>query len=159
MDMGLSCRTDAFFQASIKLTHPFPAPELRTKILRTRGLSDRCQEGKKLPKDKVFGRDIPGTSGPGRQDIPDSGAAMSQTKTLCKQPFSVVSDREWAGMSRDLGRDVPGSEKLYAREAMDLGNCPERKNLQKWLGEGATSLLHLVSKKPLAPLHRCKRGF
>ena len=26
-----------FFQASIKLTHPFPAPELRTKILWTRG--------------------------------------------------------------------------------------------------------------------------
>ena len=37
MDMGLSCRKNAFFQASIKLTHPFPAPELRTKILRTRG--------------------------------------------------------------------------------------------------------------------------
>ena len=37
MDMGFSCRKNAFFQASIKLTHPFPAPELRTKILRTRG--------------------------------------------------------------------------------------------------------------------------
>ena len=37
MDMGFSCRTDAFFQASIKLAHPFPAPELRKKILRTRG--------------------------------------------------------------------------------------------------------------------------
>ena len=37
MDMGFSCRKNAFFQASIKLTPPFPAPELRTKILRTRG--------------------------------------------------------------------------------------------------------------------------
>ena len=37
MDMGFSCRKNAFFQASIKLTHPFPAPELRTKTLRTRG--------------------------------------------------------------------------------------------------------------------------
>ena len=27
-----SCRKSTFFQASIKLTHPFPAPELRTKI-------------------------------------------------------------------------------------------------------------------------------
>ena len=35
--MGFSCRKNAFFQASIKLTHPFPAPELRTRILRTRG--------------------------------------------------------------------------------------------------------------------------
>ena len=27
------------FQAPIKLAHPFPAPELRTKIIRTRGFS------------------------------------------------------------------------------------------------------------------------
>ena len=32
-----SCRKNAFFQVSIKLAHPFPAPELRTRILRTRG--------------------------------------------------------------------------------------------------------------------------
>ena len=34
---GFSCRKSAFCQASIKLTHPFSGPELRTKILRTRG--------------------------------------------------------------------------------------------------------------------------
>ena len=34
---GFSCRKNAFFQVSIKLAHPFPAPELRTRILRTRG--------------------------------------------------------------------------------------------------------------------------
>ena len=33
MDMGFSCRKNAFFQASIKLAQPFPAPELRTRIL------------------------------------------------------------------------------------------------------------------------------
>ena len=34
MDMGLSCRKNAFFQAPIKLAQPlnFPAPELRAKI-------------------------------------------------------------------------------------------------------------------------------
>ena len=37
MDTGFSCRKNAFFRASIKLARPFPAPELRTKILRTRG--------------------------------------------------------------------------------------------------------------------------
>ena len=34
---GFSCRKNAFFQVSIKLAQPFPAPELRTRILRTRG--------------------------------------------------------------------------------------------------------------------------
>ena len=34
---GFSCRKNAFFQVSIKLAHPIPAPELRTRILRTRG--------------------------------------------------------------------------------------------------------------------------
>ena len=31
VDMGFSCRKNAFFQASIKLAQPFPAPELRTE--------------------------------------------------------------------------------------------------------------------------------
>ena len=40
----VSCRKNAFFQAPIKLAQAFPAPELRTRILRTRGFSDiyRC---------------------------------------------------------------------------------------------------------------------
>ena len=37
MDRGFSCRKNAFFQVPIKLAQPFPAPELRTKVLRTRG--------------------------------------------------------------------------------------------------------------------------
>ena len=37
MDMALSCRKNAFLQAPIKLVQPFPAPELRTEILRKRG--------------------------------------------------------------------------------------------------------------------------
>ena len=37
MDLGFSCRKNAFLQAPIKSAQPFPAPELRTKILRTRG--------------------------------------------------------------------------------------------------------------------------
>ena len=31
MDMGFSCRKNAFFQASIKLAQPFSAPELQTR--------------------------------------------------------------------------------------------------------------------------------
>ena len=37
MDMGFPAERTHFFQASIKLAQPFPAPELRTRILRTRG--------------------------------------------------------------------------------------------------------------------------
>ena len=37
MDMAFPAERTLFFQASIKLAQPFPAPELRTKILRTRG--------------------------------------------------------------------------------------------------------------------------
>ena len=45
---------------------------------------------KKQPKHKVFGRDIPGTSGTQTSGYPGQ-------KTLCKWPFSVVFDREWPG--------------------------------------------------------------
>ena len=38
MDMGFPAERTHFFQVSIKLAQPFPAPELRTRILRTRGL-------------------------------------------------------------------------------------------------------------------------
>ena len=44
----------------------------------------------------------------------DPDVGISRTKTLCKVPFAVVFDGV-AGMSRDLGRDVPDLEKLYAR--------------------------------------------
>ena len=46
MDMGFSCRKSAFFQASIKLAQPFPAPELRTRILRTRGFCWASKQAK-----------------------------------------------------------------------------------------------------------------
>ena len=36
-DMVFPAERTHFFQVSIKLAHPFPAPELRTRILRTRG--------------------------------------------------------------------------------------------------------------------------
>ena len=37
MDMVFPAERTHFLQASIKLAQPFPAPELRTQILRTRG--------------------------------------------------------------------------------------------------------------------------
>ena len=36
-DMVFPAERTHFFQGSIKLAHPFPTPELRTRILRTRG--------------------------------------------------------------------------------------------------------------------------
>ena len=52
--------------------------------------------GQKQPKDRVLGQDMfLGHQGPIRRDIPDSGAGMSRTKTLCKAPSSVILDQEW----------------------------------------------------------------
>ena len=38
---GFSCRKSAFFQVSIKLAQPFPAPELRTKNFTDTRISER----------------------------------------------------------------------------------------------------------------------
>ena len=67
------------------------------------------QVRKKKPEPKVFGRDIPGTSGTQTSGYPGQ-------KLYATGLFSFVLDREWAVMSRDLGRDVPDLEKLYARK-------------------------------------------
>ena len=37
MDMGFPAERTQFFRVPIRLAQPFPAPELRTKILWTRG--------------------------------------------------------------------------------------------------------------------------
>ena len=63
---------------------------------------------KKKPKHKVFGRDIPGTSG-------------TQTSGYPGQKLYVVLDREWPGCPGILGRDVPDLEKL----------CHSNKNLSR----------------------------
>ena len=65
---------------------------------------------KKKPKDKVSGQD-PGTSGTHTLGYPDPGSGMSWTKTLCKASFFCCFKQGMAGISRALGRDVPGSEK------------------------------------------------
>ena len=67
---------------------------------------------KKQPKHKVFGRDIPGTSGPRRQDIPD--------KNFMQVAFFCCFRQGVAGMSRDLGRDVPDMEVNFMQENFGL---------------------------------------
>ena len=57
----------------------------------------------------------------------DPDVGMSQTKTLCKWPFSVVLDREWI---RDWGQDVPGSGKLYARKLWADLSFPRKASIQ-----------------------------
>ena len=73
------------------------------------------QEGKDSLKIKFLGRiflapeswDI---GGPRRRDIPD--------KHFIKVAFACCFRQGEAGMSRDLGRDVPDFEKLYAEETL-----------------------------------------
>ena len=59
---------------------------------------------KKQPKHKVLGRDIPGTSGTQTSGYP--GQNFMQVAFFC------CFRQGLAGMSRDLGRDVPDLEKL-----------------------------------------------
>ena len=70
--------------------------------------SDQISRRKKQPKDRVSGRDIPGTSGTQTSGYP--GQNFMQVVFFCCFKQGV------AGMSRDLGQDVPDLDKLYARE-------------------------------------------
>ena len=62
---------------------------------------------KKQLKDKGLGRIFLGHQGPTRRDLPD--------KIFMQGAFFCSFRHGMAGMSRDLRREVPGSEKLYAR--------------------------------------------
>ena len=65
------------------------------------------QDVKKQPTEKVLGRIFPGHQGPRCWDIPD--------KKLYASGLFLFFRHGVAAMSRDLGRDVPDLEKLYAR--------------------------------------------
>ena len=66
------------------------------------------QEGKKKKlKIKLLGRIFLGHQGPRRRDIAD--------KTFMEVAFFCCIRHGVAGMSRDLGRDVPDLEKHFAR--------------------------------------------
>ena len=59
-------------------------------------------------KTKFWGRIFLGHPGPSRRDIPD--------KNFMQLAFFCCFRQGVAGTSRDLGRDVPDLEKLYARK-------------------------------------------
>ena len=71
-------------------------------------MSCRQKKKKKQPKNKVLGGIFLGHQGPRRRDIPD--------KNFMQLAFFCCFRQGVAGMSRDLGQDVPGLEKLYARK-------------------------------------------
>ena len=88
-----------FFQASIKLTHPFPAPELRTKILWTRGFF-YSSGTKKEHKPKLLGPDILRWGG----GFPCEGVGAEKfgmsLETQANQSFFGGISRDVAGISR-----------------------------------------------------------
>ena len=57
------------------------------------GIRSRVKKSRKVSGQK--GKIFLGHQGPRRQDIPDPGPGMSQTKSLCNAPSSVVSGRKW----------------------------------------------------------------
>ena len=86
------------------------------------GNFERKKSGpKKQPKHKVVGRDIPGTSGTQTSGYP--GQKLYAGGLFCCFRHGV------AGMSRDLGQDVPGLEKLYARQLWADFSYPKKASL------------------------------
>ena len=83
----------------------------------------KTQEQKKQPKHKVFGRIFLGHPGPRCRDILDKN--FTQVAFFC-------CFRQWvAGMSRDLGRDVP--DLVYARKlCVDFSYPKNTPNSQKY---------------------------
>ena len=71
-------------------------------------LRDPNQERKSSLNIKFLGGIFLGHPGPRRRDIPD--------KNFMQVAFFCCFRQGLAGMSRDLGRDVPDLEKLYARK-------------------------------------------
>ena len=85
------------------------------------------QEGKNSLNIKFLGGMFLGHQGPRRRDIPDEN--FMQVAFFCGFRHGV------AGMSWDLGRDVPDLEKLYARNLWAASSYPndlpvQHKNLQ-----------------------------
>ena len=67
-------------------------------------------------KTKFLGRIFPGHQGPRLRDIPD--------KNFMQVAFFCCFRQGVAGMSRDLGRDVPDLEELHARKLWADLSCP-----------------------------------
>ena len=69
---------------------------------------NKFQVRKNSPNIKFLGGIFLGHPGPRRRDIPE--------KNFMQVAFFCCFRQGVAGMSRDLGRDVPDLEKLYARK-------------------------------------------
>ena len=86
-----------------------------------------CQVRKNSLNIKFLGGIFLGHPGPRRRDIPD--------KNLKKLAFFCCFTQRLAGTSRDLGRDVPDLEKLYARKLRAdlsyLSDSPEGPKITK----------------------------
>ena len=72
-----------------------------------------------------------GRQGPRRRDIPDPALGCPDKKLYALGAFFCCFRQGISGMPRGLGRDVPGSEKLYARELWADSSFPihRRKSL------------------------------
>ena len=72
------------------------------------------QDGKNSRIIKLLGGMFLGHQGPRHRDIPDPSPETSRTKILCEVVCCFTQGM--AGISRDLGRDILGTEKLNARK-------------------------------------------
>ena len=95
-------------------TGPFRRGVAATPLRHPRNCGKSRETEKNSLKIKCLGRILLGHQGPTHWDIPDPRIGESQTKLYARCVFCCFR-QGMAGMSRDLGRDAPGSEKLYAR--------------------------------------------
>ena len=72
--------------------------------------------GRKQPREKAFGHDVRRRSWTHKSGYPCRWPWDVPDKSFMQGTSCFCCFREgMAGMSRNLGRDIPGSEKLYAR--------------------------------------------
>ena len=119
---GFFCEFSWFFSENAQKSTPFSRSATFMKIEGFCDFSWFCQwkRSEKVPhflrskKDslntKFWGSIFLGHPGPTRRDIPDKNFMQVAFFCCFRQGFNL------AGISRDLGRDVPDLEKLYARK-------------------------------------------
>ena len=108
-----------FCQAPITLAQPFPAPELRTEILRTRGFFWIFQERKIGPKRKFLGRICRGHPGVIRADI------LAQNFGQGTQNSGKTSIWARTSMTRRRGRPRPQvTSKNFGQKNFGLNFVP-----------------------------------
>ena len=119
------------------------------KVVRHSQDGTKTQVRKNSLNIKFLGGIFLGHPGPRRRDIPD--------KNFMQVAYFCCFRQGVAGMSRDLGRDVPDLEKLYARKLWADFSYPKDLEFQEIRTPfGIQSYTPSIRRSPRASIGRCK---